>query len=99
MTKNKKTFNFSIDRKVSIWRKELYSIEANSYEEALEEMKDEMENPVYDERWFYSNDFDYETEEQLRPSDNDWYATIELTDLNGDFPNVVATDVDRLIQR
>ena len=94
MSNKKQTFNFSVDRKVSIWRKEFYEINANSYEEAVKQMKEEMNTPVYEERWFYSNEFDFETEQELTPADNEWYATVMLMDRNGNMNEEIASNVD-----
>lgn len=72
-----KKFEFYVDRKSTIWRRSWYEIEANSIKEALDKCKDD---------YFDENSLDseliYDTEEEMLPSDNNGYSTVEIYDTN-----------------
>jgi hypothetical protein len=70
----KQTFNFYLDRKVTIWVREQHSIEAESEEEAKKEMieafKDNFCSESFDEQeWLL------DTETMLEPEDNGGEST------------------------
>ena len=72
-------FNFYIDRKVTIWQRDRYTIEAETEEEAIEAMKEEFDEPEFDEeKGFYETATIYDSEEELTPSENGDCATKEL---------------------
>jgi len=57
-------YTFFIDEKVTIWRRNRYEVDANSYEEALGKMTIEVSNPTYDDEvGFIDSEFLLETEE------------------------------------
>jgi len=57
-------YTFYIDEKVTIWRRNRYEVDANSYEEALGMMTIEVSSPTYDdEAGFIDSEFLLETEE------------------------------------
>lgn len=86
------TFDFYQDVKVTIWARQKFSIEAESYEEALKQVEkykteDASANanggPDCDIEWLY------DTWEPLTPEENGGEPTIELYDNNCDilFPD------------
>jgi hypothetical protein len=64
-----KTFNFYLDRKVSVYNREFYTINANSEKEALKKCLNGETEP-------YEVECLAETEEQLPPEGN--YPSIEV---------------------
>jgi len=67
------TFSFYKDIKNTIWRREYYSVDAESEEEAVNKIlndKVEMDD----------SEFIYETEEYMDPDENRGYSTIEIYD-------------------
>ena len=77
-TKTKKeTFTFYKDEKCTIWTRGRFDIEAESYEQAVQMIKDMEENNDYD-----SVDIRYEdmpeTLEVLTPEENQYNPTIEI---------------------
>lgn len=87
----KQTFNFYLDRKVTIWVREQHSIEAESEEEAKKEMieafKDNFCSESFDEQeWLL------DTETMLEPGDNGGESTAELFFENTD--ELLTTNID-----
>ena len=87
----KQTFNFYLDRKVTIWVREQHSIEAESEEEAKKEMieafKDNFCSESFDEQeWLY------DTETMLEPGDNGGESTAEL--FFEDTDKLLTTNID-----
>ena len=85
------TFNFYLDRKVTIWVREQHSIEAESEEEAKKEMieafKDNFCSESFDEQeWLY------DTETMLEPGDNGGESTAEL--FFEDTDELLTTNID-----
>ena len=73
-----KTFNFYKDEKNTIWTRLDFSIEAESYEKALEKIKAIENNPAKKyENEFYS-EYIYETLEMILPEENKGQATCEI---------------------
>ena len=72
-----KKFKFYQDKKVSVWERCFISVEAESYEKALEKVEclksEEITGFDID-----SSEIMYETMEELEPSDNNFAPTIEL---------------------
>jgi hypothetical protein len=86
----KQTFNFYLDRKVTIWVREQHSIEAESEEEAKKEMieafKDNFCSESFDEQeWLL------DTETMLEPEDNG-ESTAEL--FFEDTDKLLTTNID-----
>lgn len=77
-----KKFKFYQDVKVSVWQRQKFEIEAESYMEALKEVEKFKTEDVG--AWIadYENETLFETEELLRPEDNGGLHTIELYDEN-----------------
>lgn len=73
-----KTFDFYKDEKHTIWWRGKFQVEAETYEDAVNKVKEMENNPVkYDEvdvRW---EDLP-ETTEGLTPEDNDGFSTVEI---------------------
>jgi hypothetical protein len=87
----KQTFNFYLDRKVTIWVREQHSIEAESEEEAKKEMieafKDNFCSESFDEQeWLL------DTETMLEPGDNGGESTAEL--FFEDTDELLTTNID-----
>jgi hypothetical protein len=79
----KQNFQFFIDRKITIWAREIHKIEADSYEEAKGEMiklfrQNECEETLVEQEILY------DTQEDMSPSENGNQPTAELygTDLS-----------------
>lgn len=91
-----KTFNFYKDQKCTIWERAKFEIEAETYEQAVQIVKEMEENPsMYDEietRW----EFLYETNEQITPEQNGYEATIEI--FSDDTNETIFTNNPRLPQ-
>lgn len=85
------SYNFFIDRKVTIWQREYHIIEAESLDEAKAEMAarfhDNMCVDTFDEQETL-----FETEEYLEPGDNGGNATAEL--YSEDDGQLVTTNID-----
>ena len=78
-----KTFDFYRDEKCSVWTRSKFSIEAETYEEAVQKVLDMEDNCDYDEA---NSQFEVllETMDALTPDVNEDKSTIELfsTDTN-----------------
>lgn len=75
------TFDFFQDVKVTIWARQKFSIEAESYEEALQKVERfKTEDAASDVNNDIDLDWLYDTWEPLDPKDNGNQATIELYD-------------------
>lgn len=72
-----KTFDFYKDEKNTVWLRLKFSIEAESYEQALEKIKEIESDPRQsydDDDWEYL----YETLEGIDPEDNGGEPTFEI---------------------
>ena len=83
-----KTFDFYQDRKVTCWERTQFSIEAESYKEALEIIKSWGGEDVLcfeDDKQIMVTDGEtlYETSEAISPIDNGGIPTIEVFDSTG----------------
>jgi hypothetical protein len=85
------TFNFFIDRKVTIWQREFHTIKAESLDDAKAEMaarfRDNMCVDTFDEQETL-----FETEEYLEPGDNGGNPTAEL--YSEEDGQLVTTNID-----
>lgn len=80
-----KQFEFYQDCKVTVWTRQNFTIEAESYEEALkiaekyktEDAKSDIDCDSYETL--------FDTEEPILPEENNGYRTIELYDKHGCF--------------
>lgn len=70
-------FDFYQDKKVSIWERSFFSVEAESYDQALAKVESHKSECV-DEFEIKSSEILFETMEELEPSDNGFAPTIEL---------------------
>lgn len=72
-----KTFDFYRDEKCSVWTRSKFSIEAETYEQAVQKVLDMEDNCDYDEA---DKQFDvlYETMDALTPDVNEDKPTIEV---------------------
>lgn len=73
-----KTFDFYKDEKNTIWVRHQFSIEAESYEEALEKIKQVESNPAGSYEDEMETEYLYETLESIDPEENKGEATIEI---------------------
>jgi hypothetical protein len=73
-----KTFDFYKDEKNTIWVRHQFSIEAESYEEALEKIKQVESNPAESYEDEIYTEYLYETLESINPEENKEEATIEI---------------------
>lgn len=83
------TFDFYQDRKVACWERTQFSIEAESYEQALEIVKSWKGKDVLcfeDDKQVTVTDGEtlYETAEGISPKENNWKSTVEVFDNKGD---------------
>lgn len=77
-------YKFTIDEKVSIWKRIYITVEANNIEEAIEKCKDE-EYEVEDSEYLNWT-------EELEESDD--FATYEIR-MSGDFSNLLYSNNNR----
>ena len=87
----KQTFNFYLDRKVTIWVREQHSIEAESEEEAKKEMIEAFKDNFCSES-FNEQEWLYDTETMLEPGDNGGESTAEL--FFEDTDELLTTNID-----
>jgi hypothetical protein len=87
------TFDFFIDRKVTIWQREFHTIKAESLDDAKAEMAarfhDNMCVDTFDEQETL-----FETEEYLEPGDNGGNPTAEL--YSEEDGQLITTNIDLL---
>jgi len=84
------TFDFYIDRKVTIWIREQHSIEAESEEEAEKEMIARFKtDEIYDT--FVEQEYLIDTIEEMETGDNSGNPTCEL--YNDDM-QIITTNID-----
>ena len=69
-------FEFIIEQKETIWRKNFASIEAENEEEAIKKMKEYVNDFRYDD--VYDSEFIYETAEDLSYEENGNQPTREI---------------------
>ena len=85
------TYDLCVDRKYAIWRREYYTIEAESETEALEKcLKPDAE---YDD-----SEYLYDTAGDMDPEDNNNYPTLEVFNRHTDeriFSNSPVLNEDR----
>lgn len=87
-------FHYKIDRKVTIWERSAYTVQAESEERAkeliIEEAKDlqyddnSIESPAKECVNFLTTQFLFETNKAMTPSENGMQATIEVGTMYGD---------------
>lgn len=70
-------FNLTIDSKVTVWKRDEVSVEAESLDEAIKLAKDGDYSDIFESEYLY------DTEEPLDPIDNSGFTTIEIMDENG----------------
>jgi len=87
----KQTFNFYLDRKVTIWVREQHSIEAESEEEAKKEMIEAFKDNFCSES-FNEQEWLLDTETMLEPGDNGGESTAEL--FFEDTDELLTTNID-----
>lgn len=73
-------FALTVDTLVKIWRREEIEVEANSLEEAVEKIAKGCYNNSVD--CIRYCEYLYETEEDIKPEDNNNKATLEIMDGN-----------------
>ncbi len=73
-----KTFDFYKDEKNTIWVRHQFSIEAESYEQALEKIKEVEGNPAESYEDEMNTEYLYETLESIDPEENEGNATCEI---------------------
>ena len=73
-----KTFDFYRDEKQTIWVRTRFDIQAESYEEALEKIKQVESNPTESYEDEMDAEYLYETLESMDPEENDNQATCEI---------------------
>jgi hypothetical protein len=91
----KQEFDFILDEKVTIWSRKKFSIEAETKEEA-EKLAKEMVMNDSDEIDFYHQDFVYESEELIDPSNNNGQSTIVLMQNSGKNSKIIYENDFRL---
>ena len=85
------TYRLSVDRKYTIWKREYYTIEAESETEALEKC---LSPDVYCSDY----EFQYDTADYMTPKDNDNHPTLEVfNEVTGEriFSNNPVSNEDR----
>jgi hypothetical protein len=73
------TFNFYADEKHTIWTRIEFTIKAETYEQALEKIKEVEKGDysvIYDDEM--DTEYLYETLEEMTPEENDNQATFEI---------------------
>lgn len=73
-----KEFEFYQDIKVTVWERQRFTVEAESYEQALEIVKEYQDKDVSIDYPIGDSETLFETEEFLTPEENGGYSTIEL---------------------
>lgn len=77
-------FDYYLDRKITVWVREVHTIQSESKEAADKEMKERfLENMCVDT--FDEQEYMYDTEEYIEPGENGGAATAELYDGNNNF--------------
>lgn len=81
----KKTFDFYKDVKVVVWKRQYFSIEAETEEEARELAKQCVDKDIYDcdDIEIDNDEWLYDTGVQITPEENRGRATIEVYDSFG----------------
>ena len=74
-----KVFNFFKDKKVTVWEREIYNIEAETQKEALDILLDAVEN-ITD--WELNPQLEtlYETSSDMSLEENNYNSTLEVID-------------------
>ena len=73
-----KTFDFYRDEKQTIWVRTRFDIQAESYEQALEKIKQVESNPAESYEDEMETEYLYETLESINPEENEGNATCEI---------------------
>jgi len=74
-------YNFYLDRKITVWERDTFAIEADTQDEAIEKMKLLMERYDYQEQdGWVKNEQLLDTVNSLSPERNDYDATLMLLD-------------------
>ena len=85
------TYRLSVDRKYTIWKREYYTIEAESETEALEKC-------LSPDVFYSDSEFQYDTADYMTPKDNNNYSTLEVFNEDTDeliFSNNPVSNEDR----
>lgn len=75
---NKKNYEFYIDEKVTLWQRHKYVVNADSYEEALDKVAQELNDQEFSDDIFVETDMLYDTIEYIDPKENNGQSTKEL---------------------
>lgn len=82
------TFNFYQDQKTTVWDRNRFTVEASTYEEAVEKVRSTKDRLIVENDGngitFQSCETLYDTMEHLSPEDNDGCSTLEMFNENGD---------------
>ncbi|MBX9049652.1 hypothetical protein HCH04_15165 [Bacteroides thetaiotaomicron] len=78
-----KTYKFFQDCKIKVWDRTHFTIEANSYEEAVAELERHKDTPVSQMESNHNivvtcNELQYDTQVQMKVSENEGFSTIDL---------------------
>jgi hypothetical protein len=73
-----KTFDFYRDEKQTIWVRTRFDIQAESYEQALEKIKQVESSPAESYEDEMETEYLYETLESIDPEENEGNATCEI---------------------
>lgn len=81
----KKTFDFYKDVKVVVWKRQYFSIEAETEEEARELAKQCVDKDIYDcdDVEIDNTEWLYDTEAQITPEENNGFVTAEVYEYKG----------------
>lgn len=81
------TYNFYQDQKITVWERHYFSVEASSYEDAVEKVHLIKDKPIIDSEGnsivFKECKTLYDTTEQLSPEENRGCSTLEIFNENG----------------
>lgn len=84
-----KEFTFKCQQLVRVWEEVSFDIEAESYEDAVKQIKEMKKTHVYDAEQekdninVYDNEFNFESMEYIKPLENDGKATLFYVDNEG----------------
>ena len=77
-----KTFNFYQDEKVTIWKREYFTVEAEAQEEANRKVLESIENGDISDFKHTTSKYMYDTVEELSVDENYGNPTIEIYNTN-----------------
>lgn len=84
-----KEFTFKCQQLVRVWEEISFDIEAESYEDAVKQIREMKKTHVYDAECekdninIYDNEFVFESREQINPSENNGKPTLFYVDNDG----------------